>query len=202
MYYDKRFQCNTSALMVMLNHQLIQQSSKGSFITMKRSNFSRAAEAIRKLDANVLAEIAERLKGGGRFIPRNPEEQRCSTLMDQVDVVGNHVDGSLAKKKYQRGEIWSLISYLNAPAWFITISPADAKHPLCVHWASKDIEFKPTIRPSKERLKLISENPVACARFFDHLICLFIKHICGWHEDGPQRGLFGKPAAYYATVEE
>ncbi|KAF5331190.1 hypothetical protein D9611_013146 [Ephemerocybe angulata] len=202
MYHDKRYQTAASPLMVFFNHSLIQQSSGGSFITMKRNNFGRAADAIQKLDGSLLLAISERTKNGGRFIPQTPEEQRCATLLDQVEVVGNHVDGSLAKKKYQRGQIWSLIHYLNAPAWFITVSPADSKHPLCVHWASRDIEFKPEIKASKERLLLISSNPVACTRFFDHLIKLFIKHICGWTEDGPKRGLFGTPSAYYGTVEE
>ncbi|KAF6755126.1 hypothetical protein DFP72DRAFT_750590, partial [Ephemerocybe angulata] len=189
-------------LMVLFNQSLISQSSSGSFITMKRRNFLKTADAIEKLDATLLLAISERTKNGGRFIPQTPEEQRCATLMENVDVVGNHVDGSLAKKKYQRGQIWSLIHFMNAPAWFITISPADSKHPLCVHWASRDVEFKPEIKGSKERLRLISSNPVACARFFHHLITLFLKHICGWSDDGPKRGLFGKPSAYYGTVEE
>ncbi|KAF6761872.1 hypothetical protein DFP72DRAFT_778538, partial [Ephemerocybe angulata] len=34
------------------------------------------------------------------------------------------------------------------------------------------------------------------------LVQIFIKHICGWTEEGPKKGLFGKPAAYYGTVEE
>ncbi|KAF6759627.1 hypothetical protein DFP72DRAFT_792664, partial [Ephemerocybe angulata] len=34
------------------------------------------------------------------------------------------------------------------------------------------------------------------------LVLLFIKHICGWTEDGPKRGLFGTPAAFYGTVEQ
>lgn len=202
MYHDKRFQRDAGFLIVQMSHKLIRQSSKGSFISMRRGNFGRAAEAIDKLDPGVLLTIVERLKNGGRFVPKTPEERRCSTLMDQVDVVGNHVDGSLAKKKHQRGEIWSLINYLNAPSWFITVSPADAKHPLCIHWASHDLEFRPEIKGYRERQHLITRNPVACALFFDHLVTLFIKHLCGWSDDGPKRGLFGVPEAYYGTVEE
>ncbi|KAF5331416.1 hypothetical protein D9611_011867 [Ephemerocybe angulata] len=202
MYHDKRFQEDAGFLIVALNHTLIQQSSKGSFISMKRNNFGRAAEAIDKLDPGVLLSISERLRDGGRFFPKTPEEKKCATLMDQLDVVGGHVAGSLARKKYQRGEIWSLINYLNSPAWFITISPADSKHPLCVHWASHDIEFKPEIKGYKERLNLITRNPVACARFFHHLVLLFIKYICGWSEEEVKRGLFGVPSAFYGTVEQ
>ncbi|KAF6744177.1 hypothetical protein DFP72DRAFT_826243, partial [Ephemerocybe angulata] len=87
MYHDKRVQRDSQFLLVLLNHSLIQQSSKGSFISMKRSNFPRAAEAIDKLDPGVLLTIAERLRNGGRFFPQTPEERKCSILMDQVDVV-------------------------------------------------------------------------------------------------------------------
>lgn len=201
-YHDKRFQRDAGFLIVQMNHQLIRQSSRGSFVSMKRGNFGRAAEAIDKLDPAVLLTIGERLKNGGRFVPRNPEEKRCATLMDQVDVFGTWVDGSLAKKKQQRGEIWSLINFRNAPTWFFTISPADAKHPLCIHWASNDVEFRPEIKGYKERQHLVTRNPVACAQFFDHIVRIFIKHLCGWSDDEKKRGLFGIPDAYYGTVEE
>ncbi|KAJ3520697.1 hypothetical protein NMY22_g12638 [Coprinellus aureogranulatus] len=202
MYHDKRFQEDAGFLIVAFNHQLIRQSSKGSYITMKRGNFGKVAEAIEKLDPGVLQTISERLADGGRFYPQTPEEQRCQRLLDQVETVGSHVDGSLAKKKYQRSEIWSMINFLNSPAWFITFSPADSKHPLCIYLASHDVEFKPKLRPYSERLNLISRNPVACARFFDYLVNLFLKHICGWSDEDPRRGIFGTPSAYYGTVEQ
>ncbi|KAF6745667.1 hypothetical protein DFP72DRAFT_824150, partial [Ephemerocybe angulata] len=98
MYHDKRIQKDSQFILVLLNHRLIMQSSRGSFISMKRKTFPRVAEAINKLDPGVLLTISERLRNGGRFFPQTPEERKCSTLMDQVDVVGSHVDGSLAKK--------------------------------------------------------------------------------------------------------
>ncbi|KAF6744184.1 hypothetical protein DFP72DRAFT_781935, partial [Ephemerocybe angulata] len=98
MYWDKRFQVDSGFLIVAMNHSLIMQGSLGSFISMKRNNFGRAAEAIEKLDPGVLLTIAERLRNGGRFFPQTPEERKVSALMDQVDVVGSHVDGSLARK--------------------------------------------------------------------------------------------------------
>lgn len=201
-YHDKRFQRDAGFLIVLMNHNLIKQSSRGSFISMRRGNFSKAAAAIDNLDPVVLNLVGERLKNGGKFIPRTPEERRCATLMDQVDVIGNHVDGSLAKKKSQRGEIWSLINFHNAPNWFITLSPVDSKHPLCIHWASSDEEFKPEIKGYKERQHLITRNPVACAKFFHHIVTIFIKHLCGWSEDEVKRGIFGVPEAFYGTVEE
>ncbi|KAJ3541028.1 hypothetical protein NMY22_g4056 [Coprinellus aureogranulatus] len=202
MFHDKHFQRDAGFLIVLFNHQLIRQSSQGSFMMAKRSNFSKIVDTVHQLDPGVLRIISERLMNGGRAFPQTPEEHKAFRVFDQIDYVGTRVAGSIARKKYQRGEVWSLINFMNTPAWFITISPADNKHPLCIHWAGSDFEFKPDIKGYNERKLIITRNPVACARFFHHLVQLFIKHLCGWTEDGPKRGLFGMPAAFYGTVEQ
>jgi len=99
-----------------------------------------------------------------------------------------------------RNEIWSMISHLGAPSWFITLSPADNRHPICLYFADSDIEFKPEIRCSNERNLLIAKNPVAAARFFNLMIHMFIKHVLGVQTDHP--GLYGETSAYYGTVEQ
>jgi hypothetical protein len=99
-----------------------------------------------------------------------------------------------------RNEIWSLISFIGAPSWFITLSPADSKHPICLYFADNDEEFKPDIRMPDEAYRLVSQNPVAAARFF-HFVCeTFIVHVLG--VDNRHAGLFGKTSAYYGTVEQ
>ena len=56
-----------------------------------------------------------------------------------------------------RNEIWSMISQLGAPSWFITLSPADSRHPICLYYADENIEFKPDLRSANE---LVLESPV------------------------------------------
>ena len=53
------------------------------------------------------------------------------------------VKGSTSTKKYMRNEIWSLISFMNAPSWFVTFSPADVKHPISLHFADTQENFSP-----------------------------------------------------------
>ncbi|KAJ2913599.1 hypothetical protein MD484_g6811, partial [Candolleomyces efflorescens] len=202
MYHDKRFQEDAGFVIVMFNHQLIRQGTSGSFMLVKRNNFDNVADKIRNISQSVLSSISQKLKDNPRYRPETPEEKLCFSLLDQIEYVGGQVDGSLAKKKYQRNELWSLVSFSNAPQWFLTLSPADNKHPLCIYMASHDIEFKPEIKGYAERQHLVTRNPVACARFFDHVVKLFIKHICGWSDEDQTRGLFGKPSGYYGTVEQ
>ena len=99
-----------------------------------------------------------------------------------------------------RNEIWSLISYFGVPSWFITFSPADNMHPISLYFADTEETFSPELRPENEHYRLIAENPVAGAQFFHFIVELFIKHVLGVNQD--HSGLYGKTAAYYATVEQ
>ena len=76
------------------------------------------------------------------------------------DHLGGHVKGSITSKKYMRNEIWSLISFRGAPSWYITLSPADNKHPISLYYADTKEEFTPIIT---EKDGLIADNPVASA---------------------------------------
>jgi hypothetical protein len=43
-----------------------------------------------------------------------------------------------------------MISQLGAPSWFITLSPPDSHHPICLYYADKDIEFRPELISTNE----------------------------------------------------
>ena len=135
----------------------------------------------RLMDVNigVLNSIARKMEDGEQITPETDEEKLCFQLIKDLDHVGSHVKGSLTSKKYMRNEIWSMISFAGAPSWFITLSPADVKHPICLYFADTKESFCPDIRSDKEAFNLIANNPVAAARFF-HLICkTFIKEVLG-----------------------
>jgi len=99
-----------------------------------------------------------------------------------------------------RNEVWSLTVFQGAPHWFVTLSPADSCHPLCIYYAGSDETFSPKDQLSSERELLIASNPVAAARFFHFMISAFIKHVLGVGAD--HDGIIGKTAAYYGTVEQ
>jgi Helitron helicase-like domain at N-terminus len=78
--------------------------------------------------------------------------------------------------------------------------PADSRHPICLYYADKNIEFKPNLRLPNEQNLLVTQNPVAAAHFFDLMICMFIKHVLGIGVE--HSGLYGNTAGYYGTVEQ
>ncbi|KDR64952.1 hypothetical protein GALMADRAFT_82492 [Galerina marginata CBS 339.88] len=180
------------------NHEQISQSTSRGRLVVQRSYFSEMANRLLNINHSVLSDISKRLSLGERVKPETEEEKLCYKVIQDLDTIGGHVEGSLAGKKSMRNEIWSLISYIGAPSWFITLSPADSKHPICLYFADKDIEFKPEICLPDEAYRLVAQNPVAAARFFHFMCETFIKHVLGVGNNSP--GLYGKTNAYYGTV--
>ena len=132
--------------------------------------------------------------------PQTQAEKDCFQMIRDLDHVSKQVDGSITSKKNMRSEIWSLMAYYGAPSWYITLSPADVKHPICLYWADSQESFCPNLRPYDECIRLIARNPVAGARFFHFMVELFIKHILGVGTS--HAGLYGDTSAYYGTVEQ
>ena len=137
---------------------------------------------------------------GENVKPETDDEHICFKLINDIDYIGCKVPGMISCKKVQWNELWSLTARLGAPLWYITLSPADSKHPLAMYYAETKQTFQPKIRTSDERWRIVANNPIASARFFHYMVSLFIKHILGFGADHP--GVFGKTAAYYGTVEQ
>jgi len=141
------------------------------------------------------------LSEGKSVKPSTEDEKACFQLVHDLDHINGKVQGSITSKKYMRSEIWSLIAYMGAPMWYITLSPADNKHPLCLYFADNKESFNINIHHSDdERFRLVANNPVAGARFFHFLVNMFIVHVLGFGKH--QRGLYGDTSAFYGTVEQ
>ncbi|KAJ7101102.1 hypothetical protein C8R44DRAFT_641728, partial [Mycena epipterygia] len=200
LYHDKRFQTDVYFPIVAFNHAQMKTASSRSFLLAKRDKFPHIADRLLGLNLPVLNDITERMINGDVVKPSTPEERECFDILGNLDSVASKVQGSLTSKKYMRSEIWSLTAFKGAPTWFITLSPADLSHPLCLYYAGSNIEFSSKILSHDERYLLISKNPVAAARFFDYVVRAFIKHILG--VDAGHNGVYGKTGAYYGTVEQ
>ena len=200
MYHDKRFQMDENFPLIAWNHEQITAATTAGYLLANKAHFSEIIERLAYLDMNVLQDLINRLKTGGKAKPKNEMEEACYKLLNDVDIAGAKVDGTAGSKKDMRNQIWSLISYLGAPSWFITISPADVKHPICLYFADAKEEFKPEIMSNEKAFQLIANNPVAAARFF-HFICeAFIKEVLGFNSD--HTGIYGNIKGYYGTVEQ
>ena len=200
MYHDKRFQTDFYFPMIAFNHEQLKAGVTGSFLLTKRKMWPTISNRLKSLNHDILKNISDKLSNGVHFLPTTTEEKSCFKLLNDLDHVGGFVKGSITSKKHMRNEIWSMISQLGAPSWFITLSPADSRHPICLYYADNNVEFRPNLRSANERNLLVAQNPVAAARFFDLMIRMFIKHVLGIGVE--HSGLYGNTASYYGTVEQ
>ena len=153
------------------------------------------------INTEVLQSLSKKLSAGEHVKPQTNDEKACFELINDLDAIVHKVEGSVSSKKHMRNEIWSTIAYTGAPTWFVTFAPADLKHPICLYYADKKLEFNPDIfRKSDEKYALIAHNPVAGARFFHMMVQLFIKHVLGVESD--HEGIYGNTETYYGTVEQ
>lgn len=200
MYHDKRFQEDVNFPFVAFCHSQLSLSSRRSYLVVEQKRFNDISKRLLDLDQNVLSEVTDKLINGEYFTPVTEQEKACFQVMHDLDSVAGNVKGSVTSKKYMRNEIWSMINFLGAPSWYITLSPADIQHPLCIYYASKDEEFKIDLLPYNDRIRLVCANPVAGARFFHHIVQTFIEDVLGCKSK--HRGLYGPTKGYYGTVEQ
>jgi hypothetical protein len=207
MHHDKRFQKDICFPFVAFSHQQIKASTTGGLLLAESRNFDNIANRLLSVNQNVLDDLAKRMSIGEVIKPSTDDERACFQLIRDLDHIDGKVDGSITSKKHMRSEIWSMMTYLGAPSWYITLSPADNKHPICLYFADNkerlDVEL---IRSEDERYRLIANNPVAGARFFHFMVQMFIEHVLGVGADSESNsndpGAYGKTAGYYGTVEQ
>ncbi|KZW03468.1 hypothetical protein EXIGLDRAFT_711207 [Exidia glandulosa HHB12029] len=203
MYHDKRFQFDKEfAIMAFNQEQVVKGSQAGVFLSSK-SKYQRLVDLILSLNIDVFINLADKLVHSPNTKPETAEESACFRVLSELDMVNAHVPGSITAKRYQRNELWSLLAYQGAPSWFVTFSPADVRHPLCLYYASSDREFDArqiSLLDPATKWYRVANNAVASARFFHYVVEAFIAEILKWKT--ASTGLFGETNAFYGTVEQ
>jgi hypothetical protein len=161
---------------IAFSHEQIKTTSTQSFLLADKKIFNDIKDRILNIDQSALSSLLERMNKDEIVKAQTQQEEQCFQLLRDLDHVAGPVKGSNTSKKWMRNEIWSLIYLRGAPFWYITISPADIKHPLCIYYADKKENFVAEILPYDTRLRLICHNPVAGARFFDFMVCVTTRY--------------------------
>jgi hypothetical protein len=200
MYHDKRFQLDQLFSFVAFSHKQVRAATRGGFLATEKKNFALLSERMLNINTSVLSNLAKKLALGTHVTCESDEERNCFNIIKDLGHVDSKVSGSVTSKRYMRSEIWSMISFLGAPTWYITLSPADHNSPISLYLADSNEKFVVRSTPLSVRTKKIADNPVAAAKFFHFMIEMFIKHILG--AGTKHHGLFGETAGYYGTVEQ
>lgn len=200
MYHDKRFQVDINFPFVAFSHEQMRANTTQSFLLVDQRRFEHISQRLMNVHWPTLNELTRRLEMGEHVVPKNDSEKACFHILSDLDAISGKMHGSTTSKKYMRNEIWSLINFLGAPYWYVTLSPADIMHPICIYFADSKEEFTPNLSAYDERIRLVCRNPIAGARFFHFMIQTFISDVLG--VNGTHPGFYGQTSGYYGTVEQ
>ncbi|PBK59988.1 hypothetical protein ARMSODRAFT_838676, partial [Armillaria solidipes] len=195
------FQRDVGFPFVAFSHEQVKASMTGGFLLADKDKFFEISECIHRIDEKVLESLSERMQNGETVSPTTEVEKDCFQLINDLDHIAYRVQGLLTSKKYMRNEVYSLMAVEGAPSWYFTMAPFNHSHPICVHMVGGDMKFNPIPLPEHERVRMVTGNPIAAARFFNFMVMLFLKYVLRVDNAG-MNGLFGETSAYYGTVEQ
>ena len=201
MYHDKRFQVDVNFPFVAFSHEQMAANTTQSFLLVDQRRFGEISDRLMHIDWTALNDLTKRLEAGEHVSNQTDSEKQCFKLLHDLDAISGKMHGSTVSKKYMRSEIWSLTNHLGAPSWYITLSPADIQHPVCIYFADTKETFTPEMPGYDVRIRLVCQNPVAGARFFHFMVQAFIEDVLRVNKES-QPGFYGPTSGYYGTVEQ
>ena len=111
--------------MLALNYEQVKSSATGSIVTCKKGNFEAITNCILSTDVDSRDTVIQKLLKGGQFDLSSESEKRCFDIINDIDHVGQLVQGSRTNRRYMRNEITLIITTHGAPSLFITFAPMD-----------------------------------------------------------------------------
>jgi Helitron helicase-like domain at N-terminus len=209
---DHRFQTHLSFIFAMHNIQMIRKSSYQSSLAVRRSWWPKAMKAMTKFDSDTLVGLTAALeakkarKDYSKITPSTEAESAVFELLQYVDYVSDHIEGSASEVMKMRQEIQAISRSAGTVNIFFTLNPADTFNPLSAFMAGKDINIDTIFGnpdsqfTSFDRARSLAENPVAGAEFFKLMVDQFINVFLGFQR-ACKRGVFGRVKHYYAVFE-
>jgi hypothetical protein len=146
------------------------------------------------------------------------EDSAVNALLRKVKVCGSIIPHTPQRKAVLRQQIFSIITHLGWPTFFLTLSPCDLKSPLVKLLKGQGHTSIESIINSLFGHEQDTENlawnqfnngqngndPISCSRFFHMTLQAIIKHLLGWDETNSiyTPSIFGHVQGHYAVIEE
>ena len=199
MHADKKFRLDLSFKFHVFNVLQKRDVSLHTSILVRQSGFHGVAAQMDQLTHDSLVKLLESIRNKTSL-----SDPSLKVLLNNLSSTGGKIHGSPYCKKSYRREILGMMVHFGMPAFFITISPATIHSPILLHLAGEDIDLDNVLvinLPSPhERAKIVAQDPVAAAQFFNIVIDAFTTYLLGYNQtDG---GIFGQIAGYFGCIEE
>jgi Helitron helicase-like domain at N-terminus len=187
-----------------------RQICLGSKLVASHRLLPEVCELLRHLNYDEVCKALEGIKPTSRRLP-STVDPRITKLMELTAIASTGCRGSVEYFQQRRTEIRALFVRFGGPHFFVTVNPDDSKHPLVLSFSPSTLNatdqqsFVVSIpRASRlrnqRRYKLIAQNPVIQAQFFDKVFTAVVTHLLGFGRED-RVGILGKVSSYYALIE-
>ena len=191
---DRKFSLDLSLKFHAFNVIQKRDVSYHTSLHVSRPGFNTTAAHIDSLSQESMNELLNCVES--RTPITNPS---LKSLMNSLSSTGKFINGSPYQKSTYRREIFGLMIKEGSPVLWITLSPAVSHSPIFLQIAGYVVDLE-SIPTHAERAKIVANDPVAAAIFFNEIIDNFTKYLLGYKKI--EGGIFGHPSAYYGMTEE
>ena len=211
---DGRFARSKSFLFLMTNQKMRHENNMKVALRIDANT-----EMSKKFVKFVNSEEFDSLCDAAALNPNGKSaRQLLARIRPLVAVSGQTTKWSSLERAACKSKLFSLAQVFNPGALFVTFAPKALDCPIVIKHAAmqlglsdKKIEMLSMSSGLNERVRMVSDNPVAQARGFQHMLHGFCKIIIGmpqWTERNTRenrltnkRGLFGTPLSYFGSIE-
>jgi hypothetical protein len=201
-YHDGRFRKDPSFLYVAFAIMQVRERLTMSRVLYKKIFSPGATVATNAPTSAELQTVLELMKDSKSLYGLGAAADSVRKMLTNTSIVGSKLKGSVYERAACRNEIIGMVTLMGLPNLFITINPSDINNPIVCFWNTTTGdplgEFNlstlvgdfPT---EAQRAKLVSEDPVLPAMFFDTVIDAFLKAFLGFEKPaGPDTGILPK----------
>ena len=202
---DGRFARNKSFLFTINNQKMRHQNNLSASLRIDTNT-----EMSTKFVEFINSEEYDRLCIAAAANPKGKEARvLLSKIRPMISISGTSTKWSPLERAACKGKLFSMAQTFSPFALFATLSPKALDCDLVIKNAAAqlgltdDEHIEKLKLPSglNERVRMVSENPVAQARAFQHIIDGFCKIIVGYGPDKIQKGIFGTPLSFFGPIE-
>jgi len=188
----------------------------GSRLITSRYLLPQVCELLKNLSYDSIIETltqstfsnARRNSGNSHYDNVLRQDPTLKKLMQLTSLANQIPRGTREYMHVRRREISATFIQFGGPHFFVTINPDDVRHPLALGLTSQGrpdpgkivLSGRFPLYYNRLRHRLVADNPVAQAEFFDTVLLAVLESLFGFGRPD-HIGLLGKVAAHYTMVE-
>jgi hypothetical protein len=192
-YYDGRFQTDPSFIYAAFTIAQTKERLVMTHLLYKKVFSNRSTVETNSVTSAELKESLTSLAKNKTLYNQGPASDKTLKVVKNASIVGAKITGSVFERSACRPELLGLVTDKGLPNVFITLNPSDLENPIVSFWngivtgGTDEPAMKFNLDtlvgdfPKKpERAKIVGNNPVLPAIFFDTVMNAFLTSFLGY----------------------